>query len=190
GLLRAVRVRADRERLPPGRGDRCRARRVTRPLRDRGRGARAAPRARRLSRRRRARRARARAAPDRLLRARSRGGVPSVLQPASHFERGSGRDAGAARARALRAAGAANGARPRGRRGAGTDVRRGGMAKDGRVGLRLWDRLVLLVAWLVTCGLVYLLGFYVGKGTQERRPVIDSRLVRLPVTSTPPPEGP
>src|SRR5581483_11653507 len=60
---------------------------------------------------------------------------------------------------------------------------------DGRVGLRLWDRLVLLVAWLVTCGLVYLLGFYVGKGTQERRPVIDSRLVRLPVTSTPPPEG-
>jgi hypothetical protein len=30
-------------------------------------------------------------------------------------------------------------------------------------GLRFWDRLVLFVAWTVTCGLVYLLGFYVGK---------------------------
>ena len=63
------------------------------------------------------------------------------------------------------------------------------MAKPGRAGLGLWDRLVLLLAWGVTCGLVYLLGFYVGKGMQERPLGPEDRLVRLPVTSTPPPEG-
>jgi hypothetical protein len=63
------------------------------------------------------------------------------------------------------------------------------MANDRRVGLRIWDRLVLLVAWLVTCGLVYLLGFYVGRGTQEHRLGLEDRVVRLPLTSAPPPEG-
>lgn len=63
------------------------------------------------------------------------------------------------------------------------------MAKAARPELRLWDRIVLMTAWAVTCGLVYLLGFYVGKGTQERRPGFEERVVRLPVTSTPPPEG-
>ena len=63
------------------------------------------------------------------------------------------------------------------------------MAKEGRVGLGLWDRLVLFVAWIVTCGLVYVLGFYVGKGTQERSLGSEERIVRLPVTSKPPPEG-
>ena len=63
------------------------------------------------------------------------------------------------------------------------------MGKQGRVGLGLWDRLVLLVAWLVTCGLVYVLGFYLGKGTQEHRLGLEERVVRLPVTSRPPPEG-
>ena len=63
------------------------------------------------------------------------------------------------------------------------------MAKQGRVGLGLWDRLVLLVAWAVTCGLVYLLGFYVGKGTQERRLGVEERVVRLPVTAPPPAAG-
>jgi septal ring-binding cell division protein DamX len=53
----------------------------------------------------------------------------------------------------------------------------------------IWDRLVLLVAWVVTCGLVYLLGFYVGRGTQERRIGVEERVVRLPVTEAPPPEG-
>jgi cell division protein FtsN len=53
----------------------------------------------------------------------------------------------------------------------------------------LWDRLVLLTAWIVTCGLVYLLGLYVGKGTRERRPGLEERVVRLPVTSEPPPAG-
>src|SRR5437867_7025271 len=63
------------------------------------------------------------------------------------------------------------------------------MAKAGRAGLGLWDRLVLLVAWAVTCGLVYLLGFYVGKGTQERRLGVEERVVRLPVTAPPPAAG-
>ena len=63
------------------------------------------------------------------------------------------------------------------------------MAKPGRVGLGLWDRLVLLLAWGVTCGLVYLLGFYVGKGTQARSLRVEQQVVRLPVTSAPPPEG-
>jgi cell division protein FtsN len=63
------------------------------------------------------------------------------------------------------------------------------MAKQGRVGMSLWDRLVLLVAWILTCGLVYVLGIYVGKGTHERRFGINERVVRLPVASTPPAEG-
>ena len=63
------------------------------------------------------------------------------------------------------------------------------MAKQGRVGMSLWDRLVLLVAWILTCGLVYVLGIYVGKGTQEHRLGIEDRVVRLPVASTPPAEG-
>src|SRR5581483_3609135 len=44
-------------------------------------------------------------------------------------------------------------------------------------------------AWIATCGIVYLLGFYTGKGTQERRLGAEERIVRLPVTSKPPPEG-
>ena len=63
------------------------------------------------------------------------------------------------------------------------------MAKAARPGLRLLDRMVLLVSWIVTCGLVYLLGFYVGKGMQDRRLGVEERVVRLPVTSTPPPGG-
>lgn len=63
------------------------------------------------------------------------------------------------------------------------------MGRPGRVGMGIWDRLVLLVAWVVTCGLVYLLGFYVGRGSQERRIGVEERVVRLPVTEAPPPEG-
>src|SRR5262244_2210017 len=63
------------------------------------------------------------------------------------------------------------------------------MGKEARSGLGLADRLVLLVAWIATCGLVYLLGFYVGKGMQEKRLGLEERIVRLPVTSAPPPEG-
>ncbi len=63
------------------------------------------------------------------------------------------------------------------------------MARDGRGGLGLGDRLILLVAWVTTCGLVYLLGFYVGKGTQAHSLRLEQQVVRLPVTSAPPPEG-
>src|SRR5881409_3166641 len=63
------------------------------------------------------------------------------------------------------------------------------MARDGRGGLGLGDRLILLVAWVTTCGLVYLLGFYVGKGTQARSLRVEQQVVRLLVTSAPPPEG-
>jgi len=63
------------------------------------------------------------------------------------------------------------------------------MARDGRGGLGLGDRLILLVAWVTTCGLVYLLGFYVGKGTQAHSLRLEQQVVRLPVTSGPPPEG-
>jgi len=63
------------------------------------------------------------------------------------------------------------------------------MARDGRGRLGLGDRLILLVAWVTTCGLVYLLGFYVGKGTQAHSLRLEQQVVRLPVTSAPPPEG-
>src|SRR5262245_19762534 len=63
------------------------------------------------------------------------------------------------------------------------------MSKTPRVGLSIWDRGVLLVAWSITSALVYLLGFYVGKGTQEGPVGADQRLISMPVTSKPPPEG-
>jgi cell division protein FtsN len=63
------------------------------------------------------------------------------------------------------------------------------MPKGARPTLRLIDRLVLVVAWLVTGGIAYVLGYYVGRGTPERHAAIEERSVRLPVTSTPPPEG-
>jgi cell division protein FtsN len=63
------------------------------------------------------------------------------------------------------------------------------MAKGPRPTLRVIDRLAMLVAWLATCGIVYVLGYYVGQGTTERHAAIEERSVRLPVTSTPPPEG-
>ncbi len=63
------------------------------------------------------------------------------------------------------------------------------MAKVARTGLRFIDRFILFTAWVVTCGLVYGLGFYTGKGTQERRLGMEERIVRLPVTAEVPPEG-
>lgn len=65
----------------------------------------------------------------------------------------------------------------------------GTTAATVRPGLRFLDRLILFVAWIVTCGLVYGLGFYTGKGTQERRLGMEERVVRLPVTAAVPPEG-
>lgn len=63
------------------------------------------------------------------------------------------------------------------------------MAKAPRPALRLVDRLVLLVAWLVTCGLVFVLGYYLGKGSPDVHAQLEERAVRLPVTGQPPPEG-
>jgi len=54
-------------------------------------------------------------------------------------------------------------------------------------GLRIWDRLILFLAWTVTCGLVYLLGFYVGKGVQAQRVDTEERIVKLPISNPPPP---
>jgi cell division septation protein DedD len=48
---------------------------------------------------------------------------------------------------------------------------------------------VLIVFWLVTCGIVYVLGYYVGKATPERHAANEGREVRLPVTAAPPAEG-
>jgi septal ring-binding cell division protein DamX len=62
-------------------------------------------------------------------------------------------------------------------------------AKGPRPTLRLIDRLVLLVAWMVTSGIVYVLGYYVGKGSPGRQAAVEERSVRLPVTSAPPAEG-
>jgi len=61
------------------------------------------------------------------------------------------------------------------------------MAKEARNGLRLIDRLVLFLAWAATCGLVYVLGFYVGKGTHEQQLGKHQRVVRLPINAAPPP---
>lgn len=60
---------------------------------------------------------------------------------------------------------------------------------EGRAGLRVWDRLVLLVAWTVTCGFVYLLGVSVGRGTQDLHARPEERVVRLPVNVPAPAAG-
>lgn len=61
---------------------------------------------------------------------------------------------------------------------------------EGRPGLRLWDRLVLLVSWGVTCGLVFLLGLSVGRGTRQQVANSEERMVRLPVTTAAPAPAP
>jgi cell division septation protein DedD len=63
------------------------------------------------------------------------------------------------------------------------------MAKTPRATLRLVDRLVLVVAWMATSGVVYVLGYYVGKGTPDHHGAMEERTVRLPVTAPAPPEG-
>jgi hypothetical protein len=54
-----------------------------------------------------------------------------------------------------------------------------------RGSLGFGQRLVLLCAWLVSCGFVYVLGVYVGKGMHDRGPV--SPGVSLPVDAAVPP---
>ena len=54
-----------------------------------------------------------------------------------------------------------------------------------RGSLGLGQRVLLLAAWLVSCGFVYVLGFYVGKGMRGA-PQITPR-VALPVEAAVPP---
>ncbi len=63
------------------------------------------------------------------------------------------------------------------------------MSKAPRPTLRWFDRLLMILMWLVTSGVVYVFGYYVGRGTPEHPTNMEERAVRLPVTSTPPPEG-
>jgi cell division protein FtsN len=63
------------------------------------------------------------------------------------------------------------------------------MGENPRPGLRLVERLILVGVWLVSCAVVYGIGFYTGNRIQERVPASEDRVVRLPVTAQPPPEG-
>lgn len=63
------------------------------------------------------------------------------------------------------------------------------MGENPRPGLRLVERLILVGVWLTSCAVVYGIGFYTGNRIQERVPAAEDRVVRLPVTAQPPPEG-
>jgi len=63
------------------------------------------------------------------------------------------------------------------------------MGENPRPGLRLVERLILVCVWLMSCAVVYGIGFYTGNRVQERVPASEDRVVRLPVTAQPPPEG-
>ena len=63
------------------------------------------------------------------------------------------------------------------------------MGENPRPGLRLVERLILAGVWLMSCAVVYGIGFYTGNRIQERVPASEDRVVRLPVTAQPPPEG-
>jgi cell division protein FtsN len=63
------------------------------------------------------------------------------------------------------------------------------MPKESRPTVRFVDRVVRLVAWLVTCAFVYVCGYYVGKNSIDHRAPQEEREVRLPVNSQAPPEG-
>ena len=63
------------------------------------------------------------------------------------------------------------------------------MENSVKPGLRLVDRLLLVLAWLISCSAVYALGFYTGSQLQERVSDDEERIVRLPVTADPPNAG-
>ena len=63
------------------------------------------------------------------------------------------------------------------------------MENSVKPGLRLVDRLLLVLAWLISCSAVYGLGFYTGSQLQERVSDDEERIVRLPVTADPPNAG-
>jgi len=55
------------------------------------------------------------------------------------------------------------------------------VAKRSDGGLGFLDRVILFAAWLASCGLVFLLGYYVGKGEQRQRATEVAQRVVLPV---------
>lgn len=55
------------------------------------------------------------------------------------------------------------------------------MAKRSDGGLGFFDRVILFTAWVTSCGLVFLLGYYVGKGEQRQRTTELAQRVVLPV---------
>lgn len=57
---------------------------------------------------------------------------------------------------------------------------------EGKLEVSLAGLMLLGVATLVTTGVVFLLGAYVGKGLAERRFAEEQRVVRLPLTVAPP----
>jgi cell division protein FtsN len=67
------------------------------------------------------------------------------------------------------------------------------MARKRQDGLGLIDRLVIVVAWLATCGVVFVLGYYVGKESVPRRAGVLGGPVEIhieaPVRTTGPEEG-
>src|SRR5262245_23032174 len=63
------------------------------------------------------------------------------------------------------------------------------MEQTAKVGLGMIDRLVIVGVWLVSCAVVYGLGFYTGSHTQDRLRSDEDRIVRLPVTAEPPAVG-
>jgi len=63
------------------------------------------------------------------------------------------------------------------------------MEHTARAGLGVIDRIVMVLAWLVSCGVVYGLGFYTGSHTQDHVRGDEERIVRLPVVDAPPAAG-
>jgi len=63
------------------------------------------------------------------------------------------------------------------------------MGENPRPGLRLVERAILVGVWMLSCAVVYGIGFYTGNRIQERVPAAEDRVVRLPVTAQPPQEG-
>jgi hypothetical protein len=55
------------------------------------------------------------------------------------------------------------------------------VAKRSDGGLGFFDRVILFTAWATSCGLVFLLGYYVGKGEQRQRTTELAQRVVLPV---------
>jgi cell division septation protein DedD len=61
------------------------------------------------------------------------------------------------------------------------------MAKERSDGLGFLDRLVILVAWLASCGVVFVIGYYVGKDAVPPSAALAPTGIQVPVAGVPPP---